>query len=127
MNIRIAVSMALCLATLPVLAATDVRLVAPATVYLDQPGKLDEIQRESPAEYRAITEIISLAETMPCQSEAFPRLLKARYDAQGSCGMQLFTSYPAKRRFSFTLRATTYEAIITMRDSGGTLVPVTGK
>lgn len=127
MKIRIALPIALCVAVLPAAAVTEPRVIQAKTVYLDEPGALDTIRRENPAEYRRITEIISLAETMPCQSEAFPRLLKARYDAQGSCGLQLFTSYPAKRRFSFTLNATFYEALVTMRDSGGKLLPAVKK
>ena len=126
MNIRIALSIA-CIAALPVVGATGPRVIQAKTVYLDQPGALDTIRRENPLEYRQIREILSLAESMPCQSDAFPRLLKARFDAQGNCGLQLYTSFPAKRRFSFTLNATFYEAIVTMKDSGGTLVPVLTK
>jgi hypothetical protein len=127
MNIRIALSIALCIAALPALAVTTTPVIQARTVYLDQPGALDAIERENPAEYRRITEIIALAETMPCESDALLRMLKARYDARGSCGLQIFTSYPAKRRFSFALGNTFYEAIVTMRDSGGTLVPAATK
>jgi hypothetical protein len=127
MNIRIAVPLVLCLSALPVPAATPTIPVLKAkTVYLDS-GALDTIQRENPAEYKRITEVISLAESMPCQSDEFPRILKARLDVQGKCGLQLMTSYPARRHFSFVLGDAFYEAVITMRDSGGTLVPAATK
>jgi hypothetical protein len=110
------------LAGLAICASTGAGAATPAPVNHDRPGALDTNRHENPADYNRITQIIDLAATMPCQSPAFPRMLKARYDASGFCGLSLLTSYPAKRHFTFELGGVAYETNVTMRDSGGKLV-----
>jgi len=95
----------------------------PAHVDLSRPGAMETIQRDQPARYRRITEILRVASEVPCQTEPFGRAVEAKYEVRDAhCGLVLKTSYPAKRVLSFTLDSTQYSAVVTMRETSR-LVP----
>ena len=114
---------ALAIALLCTATAAHATLPQPARVYLDRPDALDAIQQQDPERYRRIREILTLAETSKCHHAAFARALKVKYDASGGRATMLLTSFPAKRQLTFTLDGTIYMAIVTLRDSGGHVVP----
>lgn len=106
-----------------VMAAPVVVASPPAYVDLDRPGALEAVERDQPGHYRRITEILSVASEMPCHTEQFGRVVEAKYEARdGRCGLMLMTSYPAKRLLTFTLDATRYATVVTMREESR-LVP----
>jgi hypothetical protein len=117
------------IATISVLSITTA-MASPITVGsptgyvdLDKPGALEAVQRDQPEHYRRITEILTVANEVPCQTEQFGRVIEAKYEARdGHCGLLLKTSYPAKRELSFTLETTRYSTVVTMRDTSK-LVP----
>lgn len=99
-------------------------VVSPTSrVDLDRPGAMEAVQRDQPEHYRRITEILSVASEVPCQTEQFGRVVEAKYDVRdGHCGLLLKTSYPAKRVLSFTLGTTRYSTVVTMQETSR-LVP----
>jgi hypothetical protein len=85
------------------------------TVYLDQPGALDELARDNPRHYSLVTQIISEVQTQP-ESEV-ARWLRARFDSYDvGYGPLLLVTYPPKRRlsFSFKIDDTRYRSTITV-------------
>jgi hypothetical protein len=85
------------------------------TVYLDQPGALDELARDNPRHYSLVTQIMSEVQTQP-ESEV-PRWLRARFDSYDvGYGQLLLVTYPPKRRlsFSFKIDDTRYRSTITV-------------
>ena len=97
---------------------------AGAAVDLNVPGALDAIRDQDPRHYERIDGILRAAEGLPCHTPEFQRAMKAGHEAEAArCSVMLMTSYPAKRRLSFTLERVRYVATVTMRDQGFDLRP----
>lgn len=98
------------------LAASTAAFPARSRIDLDQPGALQTLARENPQHFERAAGILRLASDMPCQMDEFAKVSKVRFMAAGAgCGALLFTSYPAKRRLSFTLDDTEYVSVVTMK------------
>lgn len=106
-------------AALPALAAGGSK----GPIDLDRPGALDQVKRERPAQFEAISQVLRAAERLPC-SEGELKVLRTRFDVRDlACTMLLMTSDPPQRRVTFALGEERYVAVVTMKDAGGHLVP----
>jgi hypothetical protein len=92
------------------------------TVNLDQPGALQALQRSNPTHYEKIQKIMDQLLRQP--DAEVPHWMQANFDARDATyGPILLTSLPPKRRLSFTLDDTRYEAIVTLTNWLGEKVP----
>ena len=93
-------------------------------VDLDRPGALDSLAAENPNHHRRALDLIRVAEKLPCKLGP-PRTLEAKADGEKfSCTPTiLMTSFPPKRRVSFTLDDTRYQTVVTITDAGARLMP----
>ena len=88
------------------------------SINLDRPGQLEALERENPALYRKIVQIREFASRMPCTDE-FRRTLAVKFEAaEAKCTLQIATSYPSQRWFSFKLDETSYTTRVRMDESG---------
>jgi hypothetical protein len=86
---------------------------------------MDSVQRLKPEHYRKIARIRDLASHVPCTADSFRRNLYVRFDPRdGECMLNLMTSFPAKRRLSFTLDDLRYVTVVTMDTQGYRAIPV---
>lgn len=104
-------------------AAAALPALARTTVYLDDSSVYEAIRAKDPARYEKILGVLRVAQAEPCAM--VPQILKTQYDVKGSCqGYQVYTSYPAKTRLSFTVGDTDYVAFVAQSKlSGGKLIP----
>ena len=85
-------------------------------VDLDKPGAMETLQRENPKRFERVSGILDLATEMPCQTDEFAKVSRARFDVDGArCGVLLKTSDPAKRQLSFVVDDTSYVSVVTMK------------
>ena len=113
-TIRIAFAIA-ATAALPAFAA--------GPIDLDRPGALDQVKRERPGHFEAISRVLRAAEHLPCGQREI-RTLEARFDLRElACTTLLMTSDPPKRRVSFALGDERYVAVVTMKDTRGRVLP----
>jgi len=119
-SIRIAVAVAIAAAAaLPVLAAGGHK----GPIDLDRPGALDQVKRERPGQFEAISQVLRAAERLPCR-EGELKALRTRFDVRElACTTLLMTSDPPKRRVTFSLGEERYIAVVTMKDTNGKLLP----
>ena len=102
-------------AALPAFAATPIDL--------DRPGVLDQVRRERPARFEAISQVLRAAERLPCK-EGELKTLRTRFDVRDlACTTLLMTSDPPKRRVAFAVGDEHYIAVVTMKDTDGRLLP----
>ena len=91
---------------------------------INESGELERLQTERPEHYRAITEIVWIAERASCRSAEF-KLIKTKFDLSGmSCQLLIKTSYPPKRHLDFVYRDTRYSFDVTLKYVVGKPVPV---
>ena len=89
---------------------------------LDRPGVLETLQRSNPAHYAKVRQII---EGVVRRSDAdVPRWMQASFNAHDvTYAPIVMTSYPPRRHLSFALDRTRYEAIVTLTNVRGEIVP----
>jgi len=89
---------------------------------LNAPGALETLRRSNPAHYEKVQQIL---EGVLQQRDAnVPRWMQTHFAAQDvNYRPIVLTSYPAKRRLSFTLDATRYEAVVILTNVRGDIVP----
>jgi hypothetical protein len=96
---------------------------AKPTIDLDRPGALDQVRRERPQQVEAISQVLRVAEHLPCK-EGELKTLRIQFNVRDmACTMLLMTSDPPKRRVSFALGEERYVAVVTMKDTGGRILP----
>jgi len=110
-----------------VLSITALAAAAAGTAFqatdLNRPGVLEQLRTERPKHFKAITEILQVAERVPCPDRRL-EAIRTRYDmCDLECNFLVLTSFPPKRRLSFALDETNYVATVTLKDAGGRLVP----
>ena len=92
------------------------------TVNLNNTGVLEALQRDNPAHYRKIQEIMAGLFRRP-DSEV-PRWIQTTFNARDvSYAPVLLTSDPPQRRLSFALDNTRYEAVVTLAHLKPEIVP----
>jgi hypothetical protein len=87
------------------------------SINLDSPRQLEALERENPGHYLKIVQIREFASRMPCTDE-FRQTLAVKFEAaDAQCTLQIATSYPSQRWFSFKLDATSYTIRVRMDES----------
>ncbi len=86
-----------------------------AIIDLNQPGVLETLRRDNPAQYQKIQEIIAGLFGRP--DAEVPHWIQTTFDARDvSYEPILLTSDPPQRRLSFALNNTRYQAVLTLTD-----------
>jgi len=109
-------------------SATDRAAVTSTTalgrrVDLNESGALEAVARANPAHYEKIRRILTGILQQP--EASVPRWIQANFDGRDvTYAPVVLTSHPPKRRLSFALDATRYEAIIVLTNVRGDIVPL---
>jgi hypothetical protein len=95
----------------------------PRVVDLDAPGALEALARANPGHFEAVRRIL---EGIRQRKDAeVPRWLQVSFGARDvSWVPMLLTSDPPRRRLSFALDGTRYEAVLTLTDVRGRIIPL---
>ena len=89
---------------------------------LNEPGALEALQRDNPAHYLIVRQILDNVLRQP-QSQV-PRWLSTTFNAKDvRYAPVLLASYPPKRDLSFTLDDTRYKARLTLSNDHVKIVP----
>ena len=89
---------------------------------LNEPGALEALQGSNPAHYEKIRQILVGVLQQPDAGVA--RWMRATFDARDVRYVPIvLTSHPAKRRLSFSLDVTRYEAVVVLTNMRGDVVP----
>jgi hypothetical protein len=90
-------------------------------INLNQPGVLKKLQQENPDHYQKIQEILDGINKQP--ESKVPHWIQTKFNARDVLyGPVLLTSLPPKKRISFTLDNTHYEALLTLTDFGPQII-----
>ena len=93
------------------------------TVDLNTPDSLEALQQSNPTHYKKVRKILDGILQQP--DAAVPRWIQTNFDARNVSYVPiLMTSFPPKRRLSFALDETRYEAVITLTNVGAEIVPL---
>ena len=96
---------------------------SPATIHLNEPGALEALQRDNPAHYQTVRQILDNLLKQP--ESQVPRWLQTTFNAKDVRYLRvLLTSDPPKRDLAFTLDDTQYKTRLTLTNDGVTIVPV---
>jgi hypothetical protein len=94
----------------------------PNTVDLNAPGALESLRTGNPRHYQAVTRILS--EVLAQPQDRVPVWLHTSFGAEDvRFEPILLTSNPPKKRLSFVLEQTSYEALLTLTDFKARAVP----
>ena len=90
---------------------------------LDRPGALPALEQANPAHYAKVRLILEGVSRNP--GSDVPRWMRVAFDARDVQYIPVvLTSHPAKRRLSFALDDTRYEAVIVLTGPRGDIVPL---
>jgi hypothetical protein len=104
------------------LAAADASRLRPA-IDLNAPGALESLQQSRPAHFEKVRKI--LAGVLARPDTEVPRWMEVSFDARDvNYRPVVLTSHPPKRRLSFALDDTRYEAVVTLTNVRGDVVPL---
>ena len=93
------------------------------TVDLDAPGALEALERSNPAHHEKVRRI--LEGVVQRRDADVPRWMQASFAARDvSYAPIVLTSDPPKRRLSFVLDTTRYQAVVTLTNMRGEIVPL---
>lgn len=93
------------------------------TVDLNKPGALEALQEANPTHYEKVRKILDGILQQP--EARVPRWIQTTFDGRDvSYAPILMTSDPPKRRLSFALDDTRYEAVVTLTNVRGEIVPL---
>lgn len=94
---------------------------SPRTVVLDAPGALEALQRSNPAHFDKVRRILDGLLQRP--DAEVPRWMEVSFGARDVSYVQVvLTSHPPKRRLSFALDQTRYEAMFTLTNVRGDII-----
>lgn len=114
-------SLLICLALVSTTTGTEV--VLRRTVDLDAPGARDGLRQSNPAHFEAVRRILA---GVPQRADAdVPRWMQVSFGARDvSYVPVVLTSHPPQRRLSFALDDTRYQAVLTLTNVRGEIVPL---
>lgn len=93
------------------------------TANLNNPGALEALQQSDPTHYDKVRKILDGILQQP--DAAVPRWIQTNFDARNVSYVPiLMTSDPPKRRLSFALDDTRYEAVVTLTNVRAEIVPL---
>ncbi len=97
-------------------------VLARSSVNLTAPGVLAGIQKTNPEHYRVLTAILEGVQTLP--DEQVPQWVQTNFEGKDvNYSRFLLLSDPPKRRLSFELDKTHYEALVTLTKVRADMVP----
>lgn len=92
-------------------------------INLNEAGALEALQHSNPTHYEKVRKIMEGIFQRP--DTAVPRWIQTNFDARNvSYAPILLTSDPPKRRLSFALDDTRYEAVVTLTNVRAEIVPL---
>ncbi len=110
------------LALLWTIVATAGDVASGRALDLNEPGVLEALQASNPTHYEKVRKILEGVLHQP--DARVPRWMQANFDARDVKYVPIvLTSHPPKKRLSFSLDATRYEAIVTLTNVRGEIVP----
>ena len=113
-------TVALLVLTAVAIATADIGLRR--TVDLDAPGAMERVRAANPSHFDKIVKIIEGVARQP--DSAVPRWMRVNFAAQDvNYRPIVMTSYPPKRRLSFALDDTRYEAVVVLTNASGAVIP----
>lgn len=118
-------SLRMAVAALALLCTSVAAAQTPAarTVDLDAPGALEALERSNPAHHEKVKRI--LEGIVQKRDADVPRWMQASFAARDvSYAPVVLTSDPPKRRLSFVLDTTRYQAVVTLTNMRGEIVPL---
>jgi len=93
------------------------------TINLNKPGALETLQQSNPTHYDKVRKILDGILQQP--DADVPRWIQTSFDARNvSYAPFLLTTRPPKRRLSFALDETRYEAVLTVTKVRAEIVPL---
>ena len=93
------------------------------TIDLNETGVLEALARSNPAHYEKVRQILD--GILQQRDANVPRWIQTSFDGRDvTYAPIVLTSHPPKRRLSFALDATRYEAIIALTNVRGEIVPL---
>jgi hypothetical protein len=93
------------------------------TVNLNKPGVFETLQQSNPAHYDKVRKILD--GILQQRDADVPRWIQTSFDARNvSYAPILMTTVPPKRRLSFALDETRYEAVLTLTNVRAEIVPL---
>ena len=93
------------------------------TVNLNKPGALETLQQSNPTHYEKVRKILDGILQQP--DADVPRWIQTSFDARNvSYTPILMTTVPPKRRLSFAMDETRYEAVLTLTKVRAEIVPL---
>ena len=93
------------------------------TVNLNKPGALETLQQSNPTHYEKVRKILDGILQQP--DADVPRWIQTSFDARNvSYTPILMTTVPPKRRSSFAMDETRYEAVLTLTKVRAEIVPL---
>ena len=93
------------------------------TVNLNKPGALETLQQSNPTHYEKVRKILDGIVQQP--DADVPRWIQTSFDARNvSYTPILMTTVPPKRRLSFAMDETRYEAVLTLTKVRAEIVPL---
>jgi hypothetical protein len=93
------------------------------TINLNNPGAFEALQRSNPTHYEKVRKILDGILQQP--EATVPRWIQTNFDARNVSYLPiLMTSDPPKRRLSFGLDETRYEAVVTLTNVRAEIVPL---
>jgi hypothetical protein len=102
--------------------AADAPRLGP-TIDLNAPGALERVQQSRPAHFEKVRKI--LEGVLHRADTEVPRWMHVSFDARDvDYRPVVLTSHPPKRRLSFALDDTRYEAVVTLTNVRGDVVPL---
>ena len=107
---------------LSVILVSSANARSPETINLNELGALEALQRDNPAHYQTVRQILDNVLKQP-QSQV-PRWLRTTFNAKDVRYVRvLLASDPPKRDLSFTLDDTRYKARLTLTNDHVKIVP----
>ena len=92
------------------------------SVDLDKPGALEALQREKPAHYAKVLEMMEKVQAVPF-SEKGQHDLRLELQKPDVTRRQIETSFPAKTRLTVPVDDTEYKITVVYTKNPGTIVP----
>ena len=91
-------------------------------VDLNEAGALETLQRSNPVHYEKVRKILD--GVLQQKDAQVPRWIQTNFDGRDvAYGPIVLTSHPPKRRLSFALDTTRYEATVVLTNVTGQIVP----
>lgn len=88
----------------------------PAAIDLDKPGVIEQLQRDHPQRFEAVSAVLRAWQHMPCKPGEL-ETLRVQFGIKDlECNLLIMTSYPPKRHVAFEFDGARYKATVVLQD-----------